>query len=168
VVFNFMKQKQDAQNNEVFLTREGLEQLKQELKELTTAKQPDLIKRVARARDFGDLMENTEYSVAREELAFVEGRIAELEEVLAGAKVIAEEKGKGKHKAVSLGSKVTVDINGKKHVFTVVGEWEADPVNKKISHSSPLGKALLGKKVGDKVEVEAPAGKITYKIVKID
>lgn len=152
--------------NQVFLTREGLEDLKKELAQLTEVRQPELVKRVATARDFGDLMENAEYASAREELSFIEGRIAELEGILAKAKVIQEKKGKKKN-SVSLGSKVTVQVNGSKHDFSVVGEWEADPEAKKISHSSPLGKALLGKRVGDKVEVEAPAGKIIYQIVKI-
>jgi len=158
------------QNNEkVYLTHGGLEKLKEELKELTEIKKPELIKRVARARDFGDLSENAEYSNAREELSFIEGRIAELEELLTKAKVIVEEaKHTGHQCMVALGSKVTVSVNGKKHLFVVVGEWEADPANKKISHSSPLGKALLGRKSGDKVEVEAPAGKLVYTIIKID
>lgn len=156
-------------NEEVFLTQEGLEDLKKELKELTESKKPELIKRVARARDFGDLSENAEYTNAREELSFIDGRIVELEELMIKAKVIVEEKGGKNHRqAVVLGSKVTVSVNGTKHVFNVVGEWEADPANKKISHSSPLGKALLGKKSGDKVEVEAPAGKLIYTIIKID
>lgn len=153
--------------NQVFLTKEGIDELKKELQTMTSQKQPELIKRVATARDFGDLSENTEYANAREELSFVEGRIAELEEILAKAKVIVENGNNKKSCGVALGSKVTVNVNGTKHVFTVVGEWEADPLAKRISHSSPLGKALLGKKIGDKVEVEAPAGKILYEILKI-
>lgn len=160
--------REDKLNQQVFLTKEGLVNLKKELINLVEKRQPELVKRVARARDFGDLMENTEYANAREELSFVEGRIAELEEILTKAKIIREEKKKkGGKKAVKLGSKVTVNINREKHVFTVVGEWEADPTAKKISHSSPLGKALLGKAIGDKVEVEAPAGKLVYLILKI-
>ena len=160
----------DIQNS-VFLTKQGIKELKKEINELKGEKRPALVKRVARARDFGDLSENAEYSNAREELSFVEGRISELEEVLSKAKLIKEEKnssGKKKQKAVVLGSKVTVNINGQEHVFSVVGEWEADPTSKKISHSSPLGKALIGKKIGDKVEVEAPVGKILYKVIQID
>ena len=159
-------------DEKVFLTQKGLEDLKKEHQELVEKRQPELIKRVARARDFGDLTENTEYANAREELSFVEGRIAELEGVLTKAKIIAVEKGrkttKGGVKTVALGSKVTVNVDGVKHIFTVVGEWEADPAAKRISHSSPLGKALLGKKKGDKVEVEAPAGKLTYTILKVE
>jgi len=158
---------QNSLNNKVFLTKEGLEALKKELALLQGKKQPELIKRVAKAREFGDLTENAEYSNAREELSFVEGRVAELEELLAKAKLIVEDKGNAKCAEVKLGSKVGVKVSGKEHLFTVVGEWEADPMLKKISHSSPLGKALLGKKIGDKVEVEAPAGKIIYEVKKI-
>ncbi len=154
-------------NDEVFLTKKGLEDLKKELKELKEVRRPALVERVTRARDFGDLSENAEYANAREELSFIEGRIAELEDLLIKAKVI-QDNNQGCHKIVTLGCKVTVEVAGQKHIFTVVGEWEADPKNKKISHSSPLGKALLGKKSGDKVEVAAPAGKITYKIIKIE
>ena len=166
-----MAKKDIDTSNNVYLTKQGIKELKKELNELTGKKHPALVKRVARARDFGDLSENAEYSDAREELSFAEGRITELEEVLSKAKLIKEEKnsgGKGKQKAVALGSKVTVNINSQKHVFNVVGEWEADPNEKKISDSSPLGKALIGKRVGDKVEVEAPAGKILYQVLEIE
>ena len=166
-----MAKKNIDTSNSVFLTKQGIKELKKELKKLTGKKRPFLIKRVARARDFGDLSENAEYSNAREELSFAEGRISELEEVLSKAKLIKENKkiaGRGKQKAVALGSKVTVNINSQKHVFNVVGEWEADPNEKKISDSSPLGKALIGKRVGDKVEVEAPAGKILYQVLEIE
>lgn len=152
-------------NDQIYLTKEGLKKLKDELKELKKEKLPKLIKRVKRARDFGDLSENAEYSSAREDLAFVEGRADELEEILNKAKVIRKVK-KGK-KTISLGSKIKVKVNGEEHEFTVVGEWEADPSAKKISVSSPLGKLLLGKKKGDEVEVKAPVGKLTYTILKI-
>jgi len=112
----------------------------------------------------GDLSENAEYTVAREELSFVDGRIGELEELLKQVEIISSNKS---HSAVKLGSTVTVAVDGKKESFVVVGEWEADPKEKKISHESPLGSALIGKKVGEKVEVEAPAGKITYTVDSI-
>ena len=112
----------------------------------------------------GDLSENSEYSAAKQDLAFIDGRIAELEEILHGAKVISTHK----KDQIDLGCKVTLTVKGKKEVFTLVGEWEADPASKKISHSSPLGKALLGKKQGEEAEVEAPAGKILYKVVHIE
>lgn len=148
----------------IHLTREGLEELKLELKEHKENKRPQAVKRVARARDFGDLSENNEYQQARDELAFIDGRIEELEELISKAKIID---GKKKRKTVDLGCKVTVHGNGKTHTYTIVGEWEADPKEKKISHQSPLGKALVGKKVGEMVEIEAPAGKVVYTIKKI-
>jgi transcription elongation factor GreA len=114
----------------------------------------------------GDLSENAEYVAAREELTFIDGRVDELEIILKDAVIIRDNVKTANH-AIKLGSTVTLHVNGKKEVFTVVGEWEADPMNKKISHESPLGKGLLGKKVGEKVQVEAPAGKITYSIVSI-
>jgi len=145
-------------------TSEGLKELKQELKELVEGKRPKLINRVAVARNHGDLSENSEYTAAREDLAFVEGKIEELGELIAKAKLIKAKKTKGE---VKLGCKVTVKVNGKKQTFELVGEWEADPLEQKISHTSPLGKALLGKKKGEKVEIEAPAGKVIYHIQKI-
>ncbi len=148
----------------IYLTREGLEELKKEHEELTKVKRPDILERVSQARSMGDLSENAEYVAAREELSFIDGRIDELEELIKQAVLIQETHSKGQ---VKLGSTVTVTIKGKKEVFTVVGEWEADPHEKKISHESPLGKALLGKKVGEKVEVEAPAGMIIYTIASV-
>jgi transcription elongation factor GreA len=152
------------QNGDVYLTSEGLKELQEELKTLEAVKLPKLVKRVARARSFGDLTENSEYTNAREELAFIEGRIDELKGLISRAKLIRSKKNRD---VVKLGCKVTVHANGDEFTYEVVGEWEADPGKKKISHNSPLGKALLGKKKGDTVEIEAPAGKIVYKIKKI-
>ncbi len=146
------------------LTSQGLKELKTELKKLVDKKKPKLIKRVTIARNHGDLSENSEYTAAREDLAFVEGRVEELEELIAKVKLIKTKKTKDE---VKLGCKVTVNVNGKKQAFEIVGEWEADPLEQKISHTSPLGKALLGKKKGDKVKIEAPAGKVTYHVQKI-
>lgn len=148
----------------VHLTREGFDELKLELHNLIEKKRPQVVRRVARARDFGDLTENSEYHQARDELAFVDGRIEELEELITKATIISDKK---KRKIVDIGCKVTVHGNGKTHTYTIVGEWEADPKEKKISHQSPLGKALVGKRVGEEVEIEAPAGKIVYTIRKI-
>lgn len=153
-------------DKKIYLTREGLADLKKEYEELSKTKRPDVLTRVSQARDLGDLSENAEYSAAREELSFIDGRIDELEELLRQA-VVINGGGKSTGGAVKLGSRVTVNIKGKKEDFTVVGEWEADPKEKKISHESPLGKALLGKKVGERIEVEAPAGKVLYSIVSV-
>lgn len=149
---------------QVQLTRAGYEELAAELAQLRDEKRPAAVARVARAREFGDLSENAEYQAAREELNFIDGRIEELGNIVSRAKVVAD---RVSNKTVGLGCKVTVASNGISHLYHVVGEWEANPAEKKISHDSPLGKALLGKKVGDKVEVEAPAGMVVYTIKKI-
>jgi transcription elongation factor GreA len=150
--------------NKIILTKEGLAELTKEHDELTNVKRPAAVARLAAARELGDLSENSEYAAAKEDLSFIEGRVTELEEILHGAKVVTSHT-KGH---VDVGCKVTLTINGKKEVFSLVGEWEANPSEKKISHESPLGKALMGKKVGEHVEVEAPAGKILYKVMHIE
>lgn len=147
-----------------YLTKAGLDALKEELQTLKNTKLPQAVERVARAREFGDLSENAEYHSAREDLSWIEGRIEELEVLISQA---SEIKSAGKADSVDIGCTVKVGINGSEHEFAIVGEWEADPTAKKISHESPLGKALFGKKVGEKVEVEAPAGTITYTIISI-
>lgn len=149
----------------IYLTKDGLSDLKREYEDLAKAKRPEVVSRVSAARDQGDLSENAEYTAAREELSFLDGRIEELEELLKEVVIIRDD-GHTK-KAINLGSKVTVKVDGRKEEYTVVGEFEADPMAKKISHESPLGKALLGKRVGETVEVEAPAGKIVYTVVTI-
>ena len=154
-------------NKKIYLTKEGLAELKKEYEELVKVKRPNVLARVTQARNMGDLSENAEYVAVREELTFIDGRIDELEIILKDAVVIRENIKTTNH-AIKLGSTVTLYSSGKKEIFTVVGEWEADPMNKKISHESPLGKVLLGKKVGEKVQVKAPAGKITYSIVSVN
>ncbi len=151
----------------IYLTRDGLGELKKEYEELAKVKRPEVLDRVSQARSMGDLSENAEYVAAREELSFIDGRIDELEELIKQAVLIQESHTKGNH-IVKLGSTVTLHLKGKKEVFTVVGEWEADPKEKKISHESPLGKALLGKRIGEKVEVEAPVGMVIYTIVAVN
>lgn len=147
----------------VHLTQEGFNELQAEVNDLKS-KLPQAVDRVAKAREHGDLSENSEYHAAREDLSFIQGRIEELEEVLGHATIIKTPSSD----AVSLGSQVTVLTNDNKEItFTIVGEYEADPHKKKISHDSPLGKALFGKKVTEHVEYEAPVGKIIYKIKKI-
>ena len=151
-------------HHRMMLTKEGLAQLRVEFDELVNAKRPVAVTRLSEARSLGDLSENSEYAAAKQDLAFIDGRIAELEEIIHGAKVVTNH---GRFQ-VDVGCRVTVHVNGKKDQYTVVGEWEADHKEKKISHESPLGKALMGKKTGDAVEVEAPAGKLHYKILAIE
>lgn len=150
---------------DVLLTKAGLIELQKEYNLLLKEKRPEAVKRMAAARDQGDLSENSEYAASREDLSFIDGRIVELEELLHKAKLISTKHSKI---AVDVGCKVELNSNGKNDVFTIVGEWEANPKEKKISHSSPLGKALLGKKVGEQITVEAPVGRLVYKILSIE
>lgn len=153
----------------IFLTKEGLEALQKEYDELTKKKRPEVLDAMAQARNQGDLSENAEYHAAKEDLSFIDGRIDELEEMLKHVEIIEEGAAvSGGKKIVDLGAKVTLHVSGKKQVYAVVGEFEADPAQQKISDQSPLGKALMGKSVGDKIEVEAPAGKVLYTIVSIE
>jgi transcription elongation factor GreA len=151
-------------NDKIQFTQGGLAEINAELAELKGAKLTAAIERVARARDFGDLSENAEYHAGKEELAFIEGRIEELEGIVLRAEVVNTKNNNG---AVDIGCKVTVSLKGKDHTYEIVGQWEADPLKKKISHTSPLGLALVGKKKGENVEFEAPAGKVVYQIKKI-
>jgi len=153
--------------NDVKLTKQGLDALRVELEGLRDVKRPKIVERLANARSQGDLSENSDYQSAKEELEFLDGRIDELEEVVKTASVVSGT-GKSENGGIGVGTKVTVKVNGVKTVFDIVGEWEADPINKKISHDSPLGLALNGKKVGEKVEVEAPAGSVQYEILAIE
>jgi transcription elongation factor GreA len=153
-------------NKKVYVTKEGLEDLKKEHDEIVNHKRPDLVTRLAAAREMGDLSENAEYHAAREELAFLDGRIDELEEMLKQAEIIKDQPSSAGNQ-VKLGSNVTMKSDGKEVTYSLVGELEADPAEKRISHESPLGKALLGKKIGEEVDVKAPARTISYKIVGI-
>lgn len=150
--------------NKIQLTKEGLENLKKELQELIDVKRPAMLDRLAKARAMGDLRENSEYTAAREEQGMIEGRILELEQLIGNSVVVQISAATN---AVQIGAKVTVDTPNGNDTFHIVGEFEADPMNKKLSTTSPIGKALIGKKIGESVEVEVPAGKLVYKIVDI-
>ncbi len=152
-------------SKKIYLTQKGMDDHKKEYDDLVNVRRAEVVERLSLAREMGDLAENAEYTAAREELAFIDGRIEELEMLLKQAVIIADAGHKGK--TIELGSKVTVQVKGRKEIFTLVGEWEADPTEKKISHESPLGKALIGQAVGDNIEVEAPVGKMVYTIVDI-
>ncbi|QQS38750.1 transcription elongation factor GreA [Candidatus Woesebacteria bacterium] len=154
------------QNNQnIQLTDKGLSSLKKELNELVNLKRPKLVERLAGARADGDLKENSNYHSAREELGFLDGRIEELEYVIKNASIIDDS---AITNGVAIGTSVKLKVNEKEVVFHIVGEWEADPMQKKISHASPLGQALVGRKVGEKVDVDAPAGKVVYEVLAID
>jgi transcription elongation factor GreA len=145
------------------LTTEGINELKSELSDLVGARS-EIADRIKTAREFGDLTENAEYSSARQDQDRNEARIAELEGILQNAEVIKKPRGDSK---VQLGSTVKLKNSGQTKEFQVVGTVEADPLSGKISDESPIGKALLGQKVGDEVEIKTPAETSTYKITDI-
>lgn len=146
------------------LTKQGFEKLKNELEELKNKKKPVVLERLTKARAMGDLSENSEYTSAKEELNFIEERIEEIEEILKNAKIVENP---NNDDTVELGETVVVEKNNEKFVYTIVGEYEADPINGKISIGSPIGKSLIGRKIGEVVEIETPGGKIVYKILEI-
>ncbi len=149
------------------LTDEGLKKLQDELENLKTVGRTDIAEKIKVARGYGDLSENSEYDEAKNEQAKIEARIAELEAMLNNVEIIAEKKSAGK--TVTIGSKVKVlDVEFEEEMeFKIVGSAEAAPENGYISDESPVGKALLGAKVGDIVKAEAPDGEIELKIVAI-
>jgi len=153
---------------EVILTYEGLEKLEKELQYLKTVKRREIAERIKHALSFGDLSENSEYDEAKNEQSYVESRIVKIEAMLKNAKVIDEED--VSTETVSLGCKVKVlDMDANEEVeYYIVGSTEADPGKSKISNESPVGSALMGKKKGDIVEVNVPAGVIKLKILNID
>lgn len=150
------------EKEKVLLTKDGLEKLKKEYDHLVTTKRKEVTARIAKAREYGDISENSEYDTAREEQSFIEGRILELEEILHHAKVI-ETKG---NDSVQIGSKVKVKVDGEEDEFVIVSSMEADPMNGRISAESPVGKALVGSKVGDEVTVSSTI-KSTYRVLEI-
>ena len=153
--------------NNNFLTKEGYQKLKDELDYLRTAKRQEVANRLHEAMEGGELIENAEYEAAKNEQAFVEGRIQELDLLLATAKII-EDNGKKKGDVVHLGSKVTIkEGNFEAETFAIVGAAEANPREGKISNESPIGKAILNRKVGDIVKVETPGGTYNVKILKV-
>lgn len=164
-----MVKTQNKQNNQVFsvqISSEGLKALHDELHELKNVKLPAILERIGKAREDGDLSENSAYIFGKQEQEFTEGRISELEDIIQNSVIIQSTS--SKTGIVDVGCKVTVTANGKKVAFTIVGEWEAKPAEMKISSSSPLGKALMGKRKGEKVEVDAPAGKVIYQIETVE
>jgi transcription elongation factor GreA len=149
-------------NDVIYMTQEGLDNLKNELKELVEVKKPENALRIKTARDLGDVSENAEYSIAREEQTKIDLRIAEIDNILKRAKISSANKD-----SISVGTKVKVHVEGSDEEFHIVGEPEADPLANKISHESPLGTLMVGKKVGDTFELDIPTGKITYRILEI-
>ena len=153
-----------AHQMKIQLTQDGHDNLKLELEELMKIKRPAAVTRLSKARSMGDLAENSEYHAAKEELAFVAGRATEVETILKNAKIVSSVRTVDK---ISLGSKVKVKSANGAEEFEIVGEFEANPIEKKLSSTSPIGLALIGKAVGEKAEVVAPAGNKSYTVVEI-
>ena len=152
---------------DVVLTKEGYQSLKREIDDLSTRRRREVAERIKIAREFGDIAENAEYDAAKNEQAMLEARIAKLEERLASARVI--EKREISKDVVSVGSKVRLrDVDAKQTVeYRIVGSAEANPAELKLSNESPVGKAILGRKKGETVEVATPRGSLKYKILEI-
>lgn len=146
------------------LTEKGLRQLKLEYEDLVKVQRRLVANRIQRAREFGDLAENSEYDAAKEEQSLLEARISQLEKVLPKAQIIQQAEASD---FIVIGSKVLVELDGQSEEFTIVGSMEADPAQKKISNESPVGAALLGAKIGEVVEVVTPIVRAKYKILKI-
>ena len=147
-----------------YISREGLENLRKELDELIAVRRPEIAQRIHDAKEHGDLSENAEYEDAKNEQAFVEGRIQTLQALIKNATII-DENHSTDH--VQIGSTVEVESDDGAERFTIVGSAEAKPAEGRISNESPVGRALLGKKKGEKVVVRVPAGDFTYKVVSI-
>ncbi|HOJ76663.1 MAG TPA: transcription elongation factor GreA [Bacillota bacterium] len=154
-------------DKEVILTLDGLAKLEKELEHLKTVRRREVAERIRQALEFGDISENSEYEDAKNEQGFIEGRILSIEKMLRNAKVIDDSE--GNTGVVTVGSTVKlVEVNGGAEVeYTVVGSAEADPLKFKISNESPVGRSLMGQKVGSIVNVTVPIGTIQYKILEI-
>jgi transcription elongation factor GreA len=154
-------------NKQIVLTYEGVKKIEEELEYLKTVKRKEVTEKIKVALGYGDLSENSEYDEAKNEQAFVEGRIATLENMLKNAKIIDDED--INTDVVSIGATVKVkDLEfGDELEFTIVGSAEADPMKMKISNEAPIGRGLLGKRVGEKVEIQVPDGTTTFEILEI-
>jgi transcription elongation factor GreA len=150
----------------VIISKEGLENLKKELQELKTVKRKEVAARIKRALEQGDLTENAEYAEAKEEQAFLEGKIIEIGNKIKQAEIL--DKFPKTTNKVGIGSKITVQFDSSNVIYQIVGSSEASPSEGKISNESPAGKAFMGHKIGDTVEVETPGGKMRYEILKIE
>ena len=153
----------------VYLTKEGLEKLQQDLENMKTVRRKEVAERLKQAIGFGDLSENSEYDDAKNEQAFIEGEIQRMEEMLINV-VVIEDGAKEDDGTITIGSKVVIRFVGddEEEEYKIVGTVEADPMNNRISNESPVGKAIIGHKAGDIVDIEVPTGIVQYEIVKVD
>jgi len=148
----------------VYVSADGLKKLQAELEELRTSKRNEVAERIHAAMEFGDFTENSELEQAKNDQAFLEGRIMTLEQMIKNAQIIDENE---KHDLVEVGSHVTVEADGRKENYTIVGSAEASPTDGKISNESPVGRALLGHKTGETVKLSIPAGTLEMKILAV-
>lgn len=149
---------------EFYLTSEGVEKLREELDDLVHNQRLKIAARLKEAKEYGDLSENIQWDDAKDQQAFIEGRISEIENILKHSSLIQQTKGS----VVALGSTVHLELEDGVQKYTIVGSTEANPEEGKISNESPIGQALLGKKPGEEVEVTVPSGTLTYKITKVE
>jgi transcription elongation factor GreA len=153
-----------------YLTKEGFTRLQDELDTLRNVRRKEVAERLREAAEnsLGEFVEDPEFEAAKNEQSFVEGRIKELEMLLANATLIEDSKGRSKNGVIEIGSKITIQEGRKKpEEYRIVGAAEANPREGKISHESPIGRAVMGMKEGDKAEIKAPSGSFTVKIVKV-
>lgn len=170
----FLMAKGDTDDSQILdqtlVTKEGLKKLQEELENLKTVRRKEVAERLKEAISYGDLSENSEYQEAKNEQAFTEGRILELEQMIKNAKIISDSKSSSKGKDIQIGATVTIcnkTDNDDPVEYTIVGSTEANPLEHKISNESPVGRALLGKKKGDIIDVKTPAGPYKYEVVKV-
>lgn len=156
-----------SKDEQMLLTREGLKKLEEELENLKTSRRKEVAGRLQEAISYGDLSENAEYEEAKNEQAFVEGRIRELEQMIKNVKVVGSKKSSAD--TVNIGSVVEIEeiSSGEKDIYTIVGTTEVEVFNNKISNESPLGSALIGQKKGSVIKYKAPGGDFEYKITKV-
>lgn len=161
----------DDTREQTLVTKEGLARLKEELDHLKSVRRKEVAQRLKEAISYGDLSENSEYEEAKNEQAFVEGRIIDLERKIKSARIISEKESKAKVKEVTIGSRVTLlnvtEKDGVQEAYVIVGATEADPFAQRISNESPIGRALLGRVKGDRVSVHTPSGAHEFEIVKV-
>ena len=155
-------------DKEIVLTRDGLKKLEDELDELKTVHRREVNERIRQAKEFGDISENAEYEDAKQEQAFVEGRVLKLEAMIRNARVIDASDYVADEVHLGATIKVKETSSGRSHEFTIVGSAESDPKNARLSNESPLGRALMGRKKGETVDVTTPRGQMKYKIESIN
>jgi transcription elongation factor GreA len=156
------------QQSRIPITREGLEKLNEEYDDLINRRRPEIVRAIAQAREEGDLRENAGYDAAKNDQGFIEARIREIEQLLKRVDVIDSENAPGPNGVVRLGSTVTVEIDGVEETYTITGQVEAKPREGKISNESPVGRALLGHRAGQTIDIQTPGATMAAKIVRVE